>query len=272
MTKKINVNNIKAIALDLDGTLLNENHQISTFNKETIKKVELLGKKIVITTGRSYKALLPFAEELEINGPIVCYNGAAVYHSPSGNKLKEYPLNNKWAPILIKLARERDVHLHFFIDEKWYYENERKEVELYAGRCGYKGVKKDFNDIPDLSCTKAMFIGENDVLISLQKELKEIVGDDIYIAFSTDYFLEIMSKGVSKARALKETMNIENILLSEIISFGDGMNDLEMIQETAFGYAMANGSENLIKAASHIAPSNTVDGVAQVLQELFLNE
>ena len=272
MKYEFNPDLIKAIALDLDGTLLNEKHQISSLNKKAVQKTESLGKKIVITTGRSYKALLPYAMELGIHGPIVCYNGAAVYHCPSGKKLIEYPLSKDWAPHLIKLAREHDIHLHFFINENWYFEKERSEVDLYSDRCGYNGVKVNFDDLSDLSCTKAMFIGEPDDLKKIFNLLKDKVGDNIYMAFSAKYFLEIMKKGVSKAKALKETLNKENINLSQVISFGDGMNDLELIRDTAFGYAMENGAEKLKNVAYQIAPSNIDDGVGRVLNELFHNE
>jgi Cof subfamily protein (haloacid dehalogenase superfamily) len=266
------IKNIKAVALDLDGTLLSDDHTISTANKNAVKAVELQGKKIVITTGRSYRALLPYALDLGINGPVVCYNGAAVYQHPSGEKLIEYPLSEKWAPILIEKARENNIHLHFFIDEIWYYENEREEVETYSERCGFKGVLKNFDDISNLSCTKAMFVGEPEALQKIYKELKNEIGEGIYMAFSSSTFLEIMRKGVSKAKALKETLESQNIQLSEVIAFGDGMNDLEMIQQTALGYAMSNGSEGLKKATPFIAPPNSENGVSQVLKELFLND
>ena len=213
MIYHINPSKIKAVALDLDGTLLNAENEISPLNKKAVLEAKRLGKKIVIATGRSYRALLPYARELDIRGPVVCYNGAAVYACPSGKKLVEYPLDSQWAHFLIKAAREYDVHLHFFIEEKWYYEKERREVDQYAQKCGFRGVLKNFDDIPDLSCTKAMFVGESEVLNKLQIRLNLLIGNDVYMAFSSKGLLEIMQKGVSKAHALEETTSDENIEL-----------------------------------------------------------
>ncbi len=265
-----NLDKIKVIALDLDGTLLNEDHQLSEISVEIINEIRIKGKKIILASGRSYKSLSPFARELALDESVVCYNGAAVFYHPTGEKLIEYPLIGKWAPILIEESRQSNTHLHLFKNEQWYYEKYRKEVDLYTSRCGFKGVCTNFDNMENLICTKAMFIGETDKLKEIYARLKGIIGDDVYIAYSTKYFLEVMCKGVSKAKALKDVLKKDNINLSEVISFGDGMNDLELVTEAGIGYAMANGSEELIQAASYMAPPNFENGVARTLSDLFL--
>ncbi len=81
------LNKIKAVVLDLDGTLLDRDHKLSAINKKTVIETGLTGRKIILASGRSFRSLTQFASELNISGPLVCYNGAAVYNYPSGEKL-----------------------------------------------------------------------------------------------------------------------------------------------------------------------------------------
>ena len=121
---------IKAVMLDLDGTLLNNDHRISDTNKKVLKKLENKGIKIFLATGRSYESMRSYHEELNLTTPAICYNGAKIIY-PNGNE-KEYPVKEIPLKTLIEIAREYKTHLNLYQHEIWYSENiTNEETELY---------------------------------------------------------------------------------------------------------------------------------------------
>lgn len=262
---------IKAIALDLDGTLLNEQKKISTENKETLRLLKDKGYEIIIATGRAYSATKPLIEELNIPMDIICYNGAKIMNLNENKLISEKPLKESVVKKLINLSHKEKIHLNLYQNEIWYVENNLNwETEYYSKSIGMIAEKKDFLTFDNYEMTKALFIGENKDLKNLAKKLREIFGETIYMAFSQEKYLEVLDSSVNKAKSLEFLLNKKNIKMSECIAFGDAENDLEMLQEVGYGVAMGNAKENIKNKVKYIADTNENSGVSKFLKNMNL--
>lgn len=259
----------KLVALDLDGTLLNNSSNISEFTKNTIKKLDNKGIHIIIATGRSYTSLKPKVKDLGITAPIICYNGAMIRNSGTDEIIMNSTVPDDISKVLIEIARRENIHFHGYNNGDFHYENISNFSKDYQDLAGLNGVLCSFYDYQEFSFTKCMFIDNNEKLLKIEKEVKKIFGDRCYIAFSKPHFLEIMNLSASKANALSVIAKDYGIKQNEIIAFGDGLNDLEMLEFAGKGIAMKNGFELLKSRFENTAFSNNEDGVAKYLLELL---
>ena len=170
---------------------------------------------------------------------------------------------------IVETARKNDVHLNLFQEEKWYVECKRDEVDKYAASSGLKYHLIDFDDLNKVKVTKAMFVGENEKLKEIEKEIKELMGEEVYMAFSKPYFLEILDKKVSKGEALKTILERYNIAKEDTAAFGDGYNDAEMLNYAGIGVVMGNAPDDLKKKFQNIAETNDNDGVGKYLLKII---
>jgi len=257
---------IKAIMLDLDGTLLNNVHKISETNKKVLKKLKDKGVKIFLATGRSYESMRSYHEELNLTTPAICYNGAKIIY-PNGSE-KEYSIKERSLKTLIDIAREYKTHLNLYQHEIWYSENiKNKETEIYKEISGLMPVKKDFDHLDEMFSTKALYVGEHEKLLKIEKDINNRLGDSVYTTFSRPFFLEILDGNVNKGMALKNIMEAENIPLSQVIAFGDGLNDKEMLEIAGIGVAMDGAFDELKEVADHVTTSNNESGVGEFLKK-----
>jgi Cof subfamily protein (haloacid dehalogenase superfamily) len=257
---------IKAIMLDLDGTLLSSDHKISDIDKEVLKKLEGKGIKIFLATGRSYDSMRQYHEELNLTTPSICYNGAKIIYS--NEKQKEYPVKERSLKTLIEIAREYKTHMNIYQHEIWFSENiTNEETEVYKEISGLEPVKKDFDQLDEMFSTKVLYIGENEKLLKIEKDIKNKLGRSVHTTFSKPFFLEVLDKDVNKGTAMKNIMEEENISLSQVIAFGDGLNDKEMLETAGIGVAMGGAFEELKKVADYVTISSNESGVGEFLKK-----
>ncbi len=261
---------IKAVAIDLDGTLLNSEHKISEYNKKILMELKKKGVKILIATGRIYTSLYKYKKELELDTPVICYNGAVLYNGGTDEKLFELPLEEDVVRELVHLARERNIHLNLFQEEKWYVEYTREELEIYKESSGLDYHILKFEEFESKNFTKLIYISDNEKLLEIEKIIEEKFGDRVYKAFSKPHFLEILHKDVSKGKGLEEALKIMKISPENVIAFGDGYNDYEMLNYAGIGVIMGNAPEKLKGKFKYIAKNNDESGVGVFLKE-FLN-
>lgn len=260
---------IRAAAFDLDGTLLNPEREMTRAVIDAIKALEQRGITAIIATGRSYRAMRPFQQLLDIQAPVVCYNGASVY-GRSGEKQYAQLLEDEISRRIITLGREAGVHLHGFRDEVLYYEFMNPEIEAYENRIGFSGIQTDFDAIDPLSMTKMMYIHqEPGVLSEIGRKLADEFGHRIHHCFSMPTFYEMMDGRVSKFNALKLVLDELGISPEETLAIGDGHNDIAMLQGVKYGVAMENASKEVRDSVSLQAPGNGRDGAAAFLNEYF---
>ena len=270
MTKKI-------IAVDLDGTLLNSDSQISDFTKETIKKVAEKGHQVIITTGRPYRMSKDFYRELSLDTPMINFNGSLT-HLPDQVWDFEKCLTVDKKYLLDMVRRSEDIQADFIAGEyrkKFYITNPNEEianpklfgVEAFQPEDQFKPelVTKDPNCI--LLQTRASD------KYALAKEMNAFYQHQLSINTwgGPLNILECTPKGVNKAFALDYLLKVMNRDKKDLIAFGDEHNDTEMLAFAGKGYAMKNANPELLSYADEqIALTNDQDGVAKTLQDLFL--
>lgn len=267
----------KIIALDLDGTLLRSDHSISDRTVAIFKKMQALGSIPVISTGRSYEALRVIKDRLGLQTPVICYNGAMICDGRDGSVLHELCLPNDIAREVLQTCRERGVYFQGFWEGQLYYEEKTAISEFYEAHTGLSGRTVNFNDWDTLEFTKILLIGPPDrpaqswpELDRIQMDVKERFGARIYMAYSKPMYLEMIHGDSSKGHALKQLGDDMGIPRNEIAAFGDGFNDLEMLEYAGISVAMGNAPEELKKRTTHITSSNDEDGIAEFLEKNFL--
>lgn len=260
----------KLVALDLDGTLLNSDHEISDYSGRVLKKLDKLGIKVVIATGRSYSSLKPKIHEYKLEHPVVCYNGAMIRDGKTDKILFNSTLKEDISQTLIDISRRESIHFHGFYLGDFLHEFKSESSDYYESLSGLKGVITDFNDLESYNFTKGMFIGDHDLLKKLEVEIRDKYDGQIYMAFSKPVFLEIMDIEASKAKALDRIIKEYGILREEVIAFGDGLNDSEMLKFAGKGIVMCNGHEDLKKRFENSKYTNDEDGVARYLEDLLV--
>lgn len=267
----------KLIAIDLDGTLLNSSSQISEHSKDVLKAVEALGHKVVITTGRPYRMARHFYKQLGMTGPMINFNGALT-HIPGKNWAFEHERILDKDVFLDIIKREADWQADFIAGEyrKTFYvthtNRQAIDPELFA-------VDK-IEDHTELQLDK-ITKSPNVLLMQTRHEDKYQLARELEANYPNCLsvntwggplnILECAAQGVNKAYALKHLLKAFNMERSQLIAFGDEMNDDEMLSLSQTGYAMKNANKDLLNFADQqLAWTNDEDGVAKQLTELFL--
>ena len=261
---------IKAVALDLDGTLLTTDKKISDINRDVLKELEQQGVKIFIVTGRTYNAAKPYAEYLDLGGVVISYNGAKVVEYKSDRVVFELPLQEEYVKEVIRIARRMGVPLKLYQDNKWYVEDSsRKEVLEYAKERDLIPIEKDFYSFDNYEMTKTVFMGAPDILDEVNREVEKILGNKVYKAKSMDTLYEVLNREVNKGLVLERTLRTYGITPEECAAFGDAVNDIEMLTSVKYGVAMGNAPHEVKSRVNYITDTNDNNGVAKFLKKFF---
>lgn len=271
---------IKLIALDLDGTALDENSHLPERTKKILEQAAEAGIHLIVASGRAYSSLP--AEVMEVRGLTyaITSNGAATYDPESGERSFSCPMEeDKVEELLRELEEEPGTAIEVFwegdpyagrrfLDNPVHYgAPDRAVAYLQRTRTPVEDIfafvrrhKKDL-DALDIICEgpldKAEWIAK----------LEKIGG--FYVTSSTPYRLEISNQNSGKGAALREAAARLGVSMDEVIAFGNAENDVDMLQSAGLGVAVANSPESVKSQADRVAPANTEEGVAQVLEEIL---
>lgn len=266
----------KIIALDMDGTLLNDSKEITEITKSTLKKARIKGIKIVLASGRPIDGLKSYLNELNLmedNEYVLSYNGCLVQETKSGKVIHSVGLKGKDLKYIYEISKKLNVNIHAFSNKLGLITPKmNKYTKLEADINKIKINIVDFNEVSDdEDIIKVMMIDEEDILDEAIKNLpKEILQK--YTTFkSSPYFLEIINKSADKGEGLKALAEHLDVKREEIIAIGDAENDLAMIKYAGLGVAMNNGSKAVKDIADCITESNEEDGVAKLIIREVLN-
>ncbi len=260
---------IKAIFMDLDGTVLRSDHTVSEKLKEKLKELQDKGIKIFISTGRTYTSSLPYISELGITTPVITYNGGRIMDSLTQEVVYEDPVPAEVVKELIKFSRREEVHLNLYVEDLLHIENESEEGLGYSQKAGIPYTLVNFDDFMNKESTKALFIGKNEKLEKLKKELEDKFPQCEFV-FSQTTYLEVLNKGVSKGRAVGEIMKKYGFTPEEVMAFGDQWNDLSMLKAVKHGYLMGNATEELKReiVPHMVTLSNDDDGIYHIIKDV----
>ncbi len=264
----------KLIALDMDGTLLDSNHRVSSRTYRALRLAEEKGVSVVLATGRLYKSAKYYVEKLGLKNPIISSNGALV-HDIDGSVLYENLLSYNGLKDSLRIIEDHGIYYHLYTTDSVYSKTIkmdmlRKFYSDFQGRLLIKAEKfKSYDEILGLKFNKIITISDkNEELVALKKDLDRL--EEIEVTSSLANNLEIMNRNVSKKTAIEYLAKRLGIEPMEIVTIGDNANDLSMIEYAGLGIAMGNAISKLRSAADYVTDTNNNDGVAKAIEKFIL--
>ncbi|AGB41736.1 HAD-superfamily hydrolase, subfamily IIB [Halobacteroides halobius DSM 5150] len=262
----------KLVAIDMDGTLLNNQHQVSIENKKTIKQLAKQGIGFVLASGRPYDALHPYTQELEVYLPLITANGSVI-KSTIDNKVY-----HKWQ-MPLKLAQKI---YHYGLRNNFavslYFEDEivTFDEELAQGHRELEKIEPKVMEVEEFEFTKApikiLYYNNSDEITKAFSKLTKQYADKLYITRSDDEFLEFLNADVSKGMALEYLIERLDLTAEEVIAIGNNHNDIAMFEVAGLAVAMDNAPQEVKEEADFITKSNLDNGVAYALKKFILND
>ncbi|MHB8157077.1 MAG: Cof-type HAD-IIB family hydrolase [Desulfocucumaceae bacterium] len=261
---------IKLIAVDLDDTLLRNDLTISTRTKRAIAQAIESGASVTFATGRMFASALPFARELNLDLPLICYQGALVKYV-DGRVVYHKPMALELARRVIDFLLPYKYHINLYIDDELRMERESPEGRRYAG---ISKVPVHFferlHDALSAEPTKILIIAKEQELDHLSGELEKSFAPQVNIMKSKPYFLEVADSGATKGKALADLARSLELDADQVMAIGDSWNDLDMLQYAGVAVAMENAMPEVKAIAGHITSSNDADGVAEAIEKYVL--
>lgn len=262
---------IKLVAIDLDGTLLKNDLTISPRAKEAIKAAMAKGVYVTICTGRMYASALPFIQQLNLELPIITYNGAFVKHSGTGEILYERFLPSDMAKDIFLRAKKYGLHSNIYFNDRLYVDCLNKWADSYARKVGVDvNIVEDMLKFLERDPIKIVSIAEPENLKILEQELQAVYGDRLYITSSLPTLLEILHPEATKGKGLEAVANYLGVPRECVMGIGDNFNDLEMFNYAGFSVVMGNGEEEVKRIADYVTCTNDDDGVAEAIEKFVL--
>ncbi|GAK84779.1 HMP-PP hydrolase (pyridoxal phosphatase) Cof [Vibrio ponticus] len=263
------------VASDLDGTLLAPDHKLSAFSKQTLKDLHDKGFTFIFATGRHHVDVAGIREHVGIPAYMVTSNGARVHDQ--NNKLMYS--NNVPMDLVKKVINtikvDPEIFIHMYRNDEWMLNRDDEFLRNYHEESGFSYTLYDVENPPEDGIAKLFFTHpdqDHEYLVKFEDELNEKFGDQLNIAFSTPWCLEVMAADVSKGDALKVIAESLGLGLENCIAFGDGMNDVEMLQMAGRGLVMETSHQRVKDALpnNEVIGSNANDAVAHYLQDHLL--
>ncbi len=261
----------RLVVCDLDGTLLNPQHRLGAYTRDVLGRLLDLGVALMLASGRHFGDLHRLSTELGASSGLISCNGAAV-HDAGGNLVHHQPLDPACLDFLLRDPVFDSVHVNLYRIHDWLVERPEPCLLQYHQESGFAYQVVDFADLDAQPVLKVFFYGDRQRLLDLEGLVHERCPGRLATTFSLPVTLEVMAAGVSKGAALGRVLAGLGLKRSEVIAFGDGMNDLELLQEAGKGVVMGNADPRL-KAAldgQEVIGTNAEEAVARHLESLFL--
>jgi Cof subfamily protein (haloacid dehalogenase superfamily) len=261
----------RLIVSDLDDTLLTSDAVISPRTERAIMAARERGAIFALASGRMTRAMLPYARQLNITAPMIAYNGAEVYDPIAQKALFSLPVEAEHARRLCAMCEEMGLYIQAYIGGDWFYATDNAYSEQYAAAINLAGratgVKLSKYIASD--CVKLLIVSEPGLLTAVRAEFDAAFGDVMSISTSRSNYLEFTNTEANKGSALRRLAPMLGVRREEIIAFGDGQNDLDMLAWAGLGFAPANARPEVLRAAPNAMPSNDEDGPARTLESLM---
>jgi Cof subfamily protein (haloacid dehalogenase superfamily) len=259
---------IRLVAIDLDGTLLQPDHTISPATHQAVAACVDRGVSVVLASGRSWRSLRPHAEALALKGPMICLNGAALGNTADGSLSARALLHEAQIAHVTRLLMERGVHFTLFGLHAIYALPQWADPQalvIYGEPPATVVPDLSTRSVPDpIKILSFVEPGPRD------EELRLLTEDIVDQVRTHQYFLEWMPNGINKGDALHELITRMGLARDEVMSIGDGDNDIGMFAHSGISVAMANAAPEIRRHALYTTASNYEEGVVAALQRFVL--
>lgn len=265
----------KIFFTDLDGTLLNDNKEITPKTKEALCKITELGHYLVFISGRPMMSVMEARKGLPVSDKnlyLIASNGGVIFDAEKNQILKENRLTYEQVDYLLKACEQLGVHSHTYTDDAIVSKRQSEELTFYQKTIHMPSIITDdiigHLDKPPLKCIAISANKEN--LEKVKEELSLWAKGQIQLMFSNDKLLEMIPITSGKGEALKWLSNYLGVSIANTLAAGDQDNDISMIEAAGLGVAMLNGAIKVRELADRVTLSdNNHDGLVPILKEFF---
>ncbi|WP_258115556.1 sugar-phosphatase [Levilactobacillus yiduensis] len=266
---------IKLIAIDIDGTLLNEKNELAQETIDAVQAAKAQGIKVVLCTGRPLTGVQPYLDAMGISGDdqyAITFNGS-VAQTISGKVLTNHSLTYDDYIDLESLSRKLQSHFQIETPEHIYTAN--KNISAYTIAESYLVRMliryREVSETPrDLTISKAMFVDDPKVIDHVKANMPQSFKDRFSVVQSAPYFIEVMNSHASKGGTLGELATQLGLTADNVMALGDQGNDLSMITYAGMGVAMGNAIAEIKDAAQAVTLTNAENGVAAAIRKYAL--
>ena len=266
--------NYKLVAVDMNGTLLNSRREIAEKTVAAVQQVVEKGVVFAICTGRPVQGVKKYTRLLDLQGPIITYNGAMIVdigRERPDRLLFEQGLGAEDARQIWRLGQSYGVTMCVWSANRLYSNRLDELTRKYSELSGMEPqLAGDIEELLPAGVTKILWYAEAAQIQRCVQTIPAALFDEVTFCTSQPIFLEFFSSRVSKAAAMAKIGEIYNIKPNEMIAIGDGLNDLSMIEYAGLGVAMGNAEPEVKACAQYITDTNDNEGVRQVLEKFIL--
>lgn len=264
----------KILAIDLDGTLLSSQKEISSRSVCALLEAQRHGHRIVLATGRPAHGALPFVRQLQLaenHGFLLCYNGAAIIQCEGDKFLYKNYIPPVYLPKIYASCSEAGFPVMTYDGDSILTENVEDQYIQHAARINRMEIHRtpDFRKICS-PVPKCIITGEPDQLPRMERKMQAEFGGELSVIRSETYFLEVMNRGVVKGTTLAILLDMIGEKPKDLVSFGDSYNDASMLRQAGWSVAMGNARPEIQAIANEVTASNDEDGVAKVVERMLL--
>ncbi len=264
----------KLLALDLDGTLIRDDLIITDEAKAAIWAAEQRGVVVTLATGRMFRSAVQFARELNLSVPLICYQGAMVRHSTTGETIYHLPIPYELARQFIALCHQKGYHVQAYVDDNIYVpvmnDEARYYCELARVQAEEVGDLLGFIDRPERSPTKLVVITDEQRNPTVLAEMQAAFEGPLYVTRSHPRFTEAVNPQCSKGVALAALAASLDIPREQVMAIGDNLNDLPMLEYAGLSVAVANAGSTVKAKVGYVTTGEVAQGVVEAINRFIL--
>ena len=262
----------KLAAVDMDGTLLNNQDEITPHTVDTIQKSVEKGFLFCICTGRPIQGVEKYNHLLKLQSPVITYNGAMIVMSDTKEILFQQNLERDDARKILELGQKYGTTMCIWSANRLYGNVLNDRIYKYKKATGVEPIlMEDMDTLLDQGITKILWYDDIEKIRQMEKEIPPSAFQNVTSCTSKPFYLEFFNSRVSKATAMEKIGELYHISREEMITIGDGFNDLSMITWAGLGAVMKNAPDGVKAHADYItAHTNEEDGVAEILEKFVL--
>ncbi|MFN8222165.1 MAG: Cof-type HAD-IIB family hydrolase [Gaiellales bacterium] len=258
---------IAAFACDLDGTLIEKGGPLGERTLSAIARSRAAGVPVILATGRMFRSLRPYAETAGIIEPVVCYQGAAVVDPVSGTFLVHERIELDVARETIAILAELGSSPNVYVDDELYVAEHTPYSKAYAEFQNLPVTEVgDLLDWLERPPTKIVSVAEPDDIPAMRARLVESLEGRLFLTRSLPFLLEMGNPSVSKGTGLQDVAARLGLALEGIVAFGDGENDIELLETSGFAFAIDGADDGLLAVADATCAGPSTEGVAGIIE------
>lgn len=268
----MNAADIRMIVMDMDDTLLNDQHQISESNLQAIQRVSAQGITIALASGRPTPAMESYADLLGLTqqGYVISYNGAYVTDWSTQEQIYECSLTKAECDLLVDAAHEQNSDLHTYVDGAIVTTRHNPYTDIESNLTGLPiRLVDSLKAVVQGTVPKVLLVAPPEQVTEMRQIFAKTLGDHFTISISKPYFLEFTNKQVDKSAAIDVLCARLGIAKSSVMAIGDSYNDLTMLTDCGIGVAMGNAPDDIKAIANWTTASNNDHGVALVIDKIL---